>query len=278
MQAIRSLLLLALPLAGCSPAPSAPPAPPITAAAPSPPGVSLSASQKAAIGRKIWQNESGGTVKGLTHWNDGEEFPSIGIGHFIWYPKGFNGRWTETWPEFVRFAQGRGAKLPAVASAPDCPWNSKAAFYADFEGARLAGLRKWLSSNVPLQTEFIMYKSRAALPKVLAGAPAAERPRIEANYNKVGSTPNGVYALIDYVNFKGDGTNPTERYKGQGWGLLWVLREMKNVPAGPAAATEFGEAAIRRLNLRITNSPSARGESRWRAGWTNRCKGYGKPL
>ncbi|RYD29224.1 MAG: hypothetical protein EOP87_18635, partial [Verrucomicrobiaceae bacterium] len=46
----------------------------------------LSGAQKAAIGRKIWQNESGGTVNGLTAWNGGEGFPSLGIGHFIWYP------------------------------------------------------------------------------------------------------------------------------------------------------------------------------------------------
>ena len=283
MQAIRSflplaLLPIALPFTACSPTPIAPSAP-IIAAPPTAAGIQLSAGQKAAIGRKIWQNESGGTIKGLTHWNDGEEFPSLGIGHFIWYPKGFNGRWTETFPEFIRFAQGRGVKtIPAVASSPDCPWNSKASFHADFEKPRLKGLRNWLAANVALQTEFIMYKSRAALPKVLGAAPAADRSRIEDNYNKVGSTPNGVYALIDYVNFKGDGTNPTERYKGQGWGLLWVLQEMKNVPTGQAAAKEFGEAAIRRLNLRITNSPQARGESRWRAGWTNRCKGYAKPL
>jgi hypothetical protein len=44
----------------------------------------LSESQKMAIGKKIWQNECGGTVDGLTTWNVGEEFPSLGIGHFIW--------------------------------------------------------------------------------------------------------------------------------------------------------------------------------------------------
>lgn len=277
MQAIRALLLLSLPLAACAPTP--PSSPPIHAAAPAAAGINLSASQKATIGRKVWQNESGGTIKGLTHWNDGEEFPSLGIGHFIWYPKGFNGRWTETWPEFVRFAQSRGARdIPAVALSPYCPWNSKKAFYAAFDGPQLTGLRNWLATNVPLQTEFIMYKSRAALPKVLSAAPAAERPRIEANYNKVASTPNGIYALIDYVNFKGDGTNPTERYNNQGWGLLWVLREMRDVPTGQAAAREFGDAATRCLDRRIANSPPARGESRWKVGWTNRCKAYANPL
>jgi len=47
----------------------------------------LSASQKAAIGKKIWQNECACSVDGLTTWNAGEEFPSLGIGHFIWYTR-----------------------------------------------------------------------------------------------------------------------------------------------------------------------------------------------
>lgn len=272
MQAIRTLLLLSLLLAAC--APSAVP----VGAAPAA-GINLSTSQKAAVGHKIWQNESAGTVKGLTHWNEGEEFPSLGIGHFIWYPKGFQGRWTETFPEFVRYAQSRGVRgLPSVASLPDCPWKSRAAFYQDFEGPRLTSLRTWLAAHVTVQTDFIMAKSRAALPKVLAAAPTQQRQRIENNYDKVASTPNGIYALIDYVNFKGDGTNPTERYKSQGWGLLWVLQEMKEVPTGPAAAKEFGAAAARCLDRRIANSPPARGEKRWQEGWHNRCRGYGKPL
>lgn len=240
--------------------------------------IQLTAAQKAAIGKKIWQNESGGKVSGLTHWNDGEEFPSLGIGHFIWYPAGFDGRWTETWPEFVGYAIGRGYQVPAVGRAPDCPWPNKALFTRDFDGPRLSGLRSWLADNIAIQTEFIAYKSRAALPKIMAAAPPSERARIRANYQKVASTPNGVYALVDYVNFKGDGTNPRERYAGEGWGLMWVLLEMENVPSGPAAAREFGRAAKRRLDLRIKNSPPTRGEERWRAGWHNRCESYGRPI
>ena len=271
----------ALFLAACSPTP------PVTRSAPqsvttilqSPEiAVKLTAAQKASIGRKIWQNESAGKISGLTHWNDGEEFPSMGIGHFIWYPKEFDGRWTETWPEFVRFATAKGKRLPPVAYSSDCPWSKKADFMRAFNGPQMTALRGWLAANITIQTEFIAYKSRAALPNILATAPASDRARIQRNYDKVASTPNGVYALVDYVNFKGDGTNPREAYAGQGWGLKWVLTEMREVPAGQAAAKEFGQAAKRRLHLRIKNSPKARGESRWRAGWDNRCDSYGRPL
>jgi hypothetical protein len=238
----------------------------------------LSAGQKAVIGRKIWQNECAGTVDGLTSWNAGEEFPSLGIGHFIWYPAGFNGPFTESWPQLIAFAKQRGANPPAVASLPNCPWSSKKQFQAEFRGPQLTALRKWLAANVPLQTDFIIARSRAALPKMLAAAPVSERKRIEANYHKVATTAGGTYALIDYVNFKGDGINPSERYNGRGWGLMQVLGEMRDVSAGPAAASEFAAAAKRVLDRRIANSPPARGEARWKAGWHNRCDTYARPL
>jgi hypothetical protein len=241
-------------------------------------GGNLSAAQKTAIGKKIWQNECAGTVAGLTTWNAGEEFPSMGIGHFIWYPAGFNGRFDESWPKFAVFARQRGAKLPAVALERHSPWRSKAEFQKDFNGQRLTALRKWLAANVALQTDFIIVRSRAALPKMLAAAPASERARIAANYQKVATTAHGTYALIDYVNFKGEGTKLTERYQGRGWGLLQVLGEMKDVPSGAAAASEFAAAAKRVLSRRIANSPPARGEKRWEPGWHNRCTTYGRPL
>ena len=244
----------------------------------SPAGMALDAARKEQIGRKIWQNECGGSVDGLTTWNAGEEFPSLGIGHFIWYPAGFKGRFDESWPSFVSYAKSQGAKLPEVALERHSPWKSKAEFQREFGGARLSSLRKWLAAHVGLQTDFIIARSRAALPKILAAAPGSERQRIEANYHKVATTPQGTYALIDYVNFKGDGCSVAERYNGRGWGLLQVLGEMRDVASGPSAAKEFAAAAKRVLSRRIANSPPERGEKRWEPGWHNRCDTYARPL
>lgn len=267
---MQAVCLIALGLVLC--APSAP------AAATRQAGAPLSAAQKAAIGRKIWQNECAGSVAGLTTWNAGEEFPSLGIGHFIWYPEGFNGRFTESWPSFIAYAKQQGATPPPVALLRHSPWQSKTEFQQDFNGPRLTALRTWLAANVALQTDFIIARSRAALAKILAAAPASEKARIAANYHKVDTTPQGTYALIDYVNFKGDGTLLTERYQDQGWGLLQVLGAMHDVPAGAAAATEFAAAAKRMLTRRIANAPPARGEQRWLQGWHNRCATYARPL
>ncbi|MCU0782270.1 MAG: hypothetical protein MUF04_14390, partial [Akkermansiaceae bacterium] len=144
----------------------------------------------------------------------------MGIGHFIWYPAGVRGPFAESWPQFVEFAKRRGLTPPPVAAEPSSPWRSRAEFQRDFNDPQLTELRSWLAANVPVQTEFVIARSRAALPKILAAAPESERARIERNYHKVASTPQGVYALIDYVNFKGEGVLATERYQGRGWGLL----------------------------------------------------------
>lgn len=270
MQSSRFTLLACLVLAACGPATMSAPAAEV--------GSSLSDGQKAAIGKKIWQNESAGKVDGLTAWNGGEEFPSLGIGHFIWYPSGFQGPFEESWPKFIAYARQRGAQPPAIALSKSSPWKTQSAFKAAFSSGEMKSLRQWLASTVTLQTDFIIARSRAALPKILAAAPAGDRPRIQANYQKVAASPQGTYALIDYVNFKGDGTSPTEKYNGLGWGLLQVLAGMKDVSAGPAAASEFAASAKRAMDRRIANSPPARGEARWREGWHNRCDTYGRPL
>src|SRR5688572_23162796 len=65
----------------------------------------LSDAELDKVGRKVWQNESGGKRDGLTAWNVGENFPSLGIGHFIWYPKGVNGPFEESFPKLIEFFQ-----------------------------------------------------------------------------------------------------------------------------------------------------------------------------
>jgi hypothetical protein len=65
--------------------------------------IQLSSSEAELIGRRIWQNESGGTVAGLTAWNSGEDFASLGIGHFIWYPAGRRGPFEESFPPLLQY-------------------------------------------------------------------------------------------------------------------------------------------------------------------------------
>ena len=46
----------------------------------------LKTSSMLQIGNKIFENEAGGDRDKLVFWNPKEEFPSIGIGHFVWIP------------------------------------------------------------------------------------------------------------------------------------------------------------------------------------------------
>src|SRR5688572_7441084 len=85
----------------------------------------LSDSELDRIGRRVWQNECGGRRDGLTSWNVGEDFASLGIGHFIWYPKGMDGPFEESFPKLVRFYEQHGVKVPTWLRG-DCPWTSRA--------------------------------------------------------------------------------------------------------------------------------------------------------
>jgi len=229
----------------------------------------LSDGQATEIGRRIWKNECAGTVSGLTSWNAGEDFASLGIGHFIWYPAGRRGPFEESFPGLVRFLKTNGQPVKDWMLGP-CPWNSRAEFLGDANGQRLTDLRALLAGTVSLQARHAAMRLESALPKMLAAAPSGERAKVEANFRRVAGEPLGYYALMDYVNFKGEGTNPSERYRGAGWGLLQVLAGMKSGPALPA----FSRSADEVLTLRVKNSPPERNEAKWLPGWRNRLKTY----
>ena len=109
----------------------------------------------------------------------------------------------------------------------------------------------------------------------IAEGGAANRAEIEERFERVASTANGCYALVDYVNFKGEGVLATERYAGQGWGLLQVLEGMKTENAGRQADVKaFAESAKTVLRNRVRNSPPERNEARWLPGWLKRVDTY----
>lgn len=233
----------------------------------------LSAADLERIGQRIWENECGGRVEGLTSWNEGEDFASLGIGHFIWYPAGESGPFKESFPELIAYFQQSGVTLPAwLAKTPDCPWPNRNAFLRDKDSQRQKDLRALLASTVSRQTNFIIARLNAAKPR-LAAAPEANADLISRNMDLLGQTPAGNFAMIDYVNFKGEGLKPQERYNGQGWGLLQVLTEMQTNSAADAPKA-FASAAKEVLSRRVRNSPPERNERRWLQGWHNRCDRY----
>jgi hypothetical protein len=237
--------------------------------------IQLSPADTRHIGKKVWQNECNGTLAGLTSWNEGENFASLGIGHFIWYPRGVRGPFEESFPQFVSFARARGTKLPAILHASeDCPWNSRAEFNQASQTAQMKELRQFLAHTIDLQAEFLVERLQKALQKMLAETAPSRKTLVRQRFDRLAESPSGCYALVDYVNFKGEGVLATERYAGQGWGLLQVLEGMSQESSGRAAVKNFAESAKKVLTSRVRNSPPGRNESRWLPGWLNRINTY----
>ncbi len=235
--------------------------------------LSISAQDANKISERIWKNECAGTVEGLTYWNKGENFASVGIGHFIWYSAKQQERFQETFPALLEFLQKQGATLPTwlkVSSA--CPWNSRDEFYADTNSSKMKSLRQFLFDTRSLQAVFMANRLENILPQLIDHCSVEEKERINGLFSRLAKDPHGLYALLDYLNFKGSGTSPKESYKGQGWGLLQVLQRVPSSSTQPLV--DFVEAAKAVLKQRVQNSPPERNEGQWLKGWFNRLDSY----
>ena len=236
--------------------------------------ISIDPGEPAILADKVWRNESGRDVDKILWWNRGEDFASLGIGHFIWYPPGMEGPFQESFPALLAFMSFAGATMPAwLGDDPDCPWLTREQFLDQRNGPKATELRRLLIDTVALQGAFMVARLEAALDAMLATAPASTAALIESRFCALASIPAGRYALVDYVNFKGEGIKPEERYAGQGWGLKQVLVEMHGTSP---ANVDFAQAAARVLERRVDNSPQGRREQRWLPGWRHRVESYGR--
>lgn len=242
----------------------------------------LTPTQEEYIAQKVWQNEGAGLDKYLIHWNDGEDFASLGIGHFIWFPAGHTERFREVFPMVLAYMHERNTPMPHwLTPQTPFPWNTKEEFLRAKEGnsQTYQELFTFIKETIPLQASFLAQRLNGALPQMLETIDDRQKgERIkqrfhEILYNKDGSiNEHGLYILIDYVNFKGEGTLQSERYNDEGWGLLQVLEHIDIKE--PDRFKAFSDSAKAMLSRRISNSPKERGEERWRAGWNKRLDTY----
>jgi glucose/arabinose dehydrogenase len=242
--------------------------------------MTLTAEELAWVGERIFRNECAGRHECLVHWNEGEAFPSLGIGHFIWYPEGESGRFTESFPALLDFMVDRGVQLPGWledARTQGAPWPDRAGFLSSSSATdEVKALRALLYETRGYQVRFIQERAARSLETVVNAAPEAQRPVIRERLWQLGQTPGGVYALMDYVNFKGEGLSETERYEGEGWGLLQVLQAMDKSP-GLRPLDRFREAAGRVLTRRAELAEQAIERERWLPGWLRRLETYREP-
>jgi hypothetical protein len=229
------------------------------------------------IGQKIYNNETGGDVSNLIFWSTNEGFASLGVGHFIWYPQGKIQRFKQTFPDMIRYLKSNGSDVPdwllqqiEIGSL----WNSREELEQSRGSEKFLALQKLLIDTSGLQVSFLFQRLDKALPRILTATNQSSHELITRRFNRLKNSPGGLYPLVDYVNFKGEGSVPAEGYKGEGWGLLQVLETMEDTPAGPEALVAFSVAADKVLTRRVSNSPLERNEQRWLPGWRVRLMTY----
>src|SRR5258705_2834652 len=238
------------------------------------------------IGQKIWLNETGGKIDAITSWSANEEFASLGIGHFIWFPVGKWLPFEESFPALLEFMRKKNVHLPAwldQTQIPANPWTSRAEFRRNSNSPQMKELRQFLLDTVTDQTQFMMARAQGAMEKILKTTPdGTEREHIVIQFTRVIRASENFYPLIDYINFTAEGTNPNEaamdRETGrrQGWGLKQVLLKMNGDTSDPKAVrAEFADAAQFVLQQRVRNLPSNRV---FEVGWLRRVATYRRPI
>lgn len=264
----------------------------------------LSSADAEWLGERIFANECAAQRACLTSWNEGEDFPSLGIGHFIWFQRNQDEIFAETFPDLLTYLDETGITLPkwlqpnnlvtnndrpdgdiragdfsrdisgeTPSEGKDSPWESRADFYQDIDSPRMEELRTLLDTTRREQAQFIIARLENSIGDIVAQAPSSERERLQRRVERLSTchSPAGLYALIDYVHFKGTGLAEGERYAGQGWGLQQVLSAMSDdLPA----LDSFASAAKTTLEWRVANAPTERREQRWLQGWHNRIDTY----
>ncbi len=234
----------------------------------------LEHAQLQSIGEQIYHNETGGKLENLVAWNNGEAFASLGLGHFIWFPKNMESPFTETFPNLLHYFRTQNVAIPKwLQQTQYCPWQTKLEFTNAKNSKQMQELRSLLYSTFEHQVAFIYQRMRRSLPLMLAELDSAEtRNLVTSRFHALAATELGMYSLIDYVNFKGEGIADTEKYNDQGWGLLQVLLNMPLDSQNQHQA--FTLACDAMLTRRVDNSPQKDVEQKWLAGWRKRCSTY----
>jgi beta-N-acetylhexosaminidase len=222
------------------------------------------------IGQKIWMNE-GGKDELLTFWSSKEDFPSMGIGHFIWPTKEYKGPFGEgRFYKVLLYFQEHGVELPGWLGGRYCPWQTREEFYKNINSEEMQQLRSLLKNTTLLQAKYIKESLDKRIVPAFLTLPLDRRQHVINQYCRLASCQKGYFALIDYSNFKGLGIDMQERYQEQGWGLLQVLEGMPS----EGSLEDFIDSAKKVLRQRVDNAPSERQEARWLEGWFNRLNRY----
>lgn len=229
----------------------------------------------------IDKNETNRLDSNLVHWNKGESFASLGIGHFIWYPRNRSKEFNEQFPSMIRSLQNAGVKVPKFITKQikiGSFWRTRKEWKADKNSRRFKQLVKFLSDTKVYQAQYIQQTYYLKMFQLYSISSNREIMKMNKIINKITRQRGGTYVLIDYVNFKGIGGRPNKKYKNYDWGLKTVLLNMSKYHKDPIL-TAFSKAATYTLEQRVKNAPKFRrkNEKKFMKGWRKRTNRYKDP-
>lgn len=228
-----------------------------------------------AIGMQIWKNEGHQKDVHLVFWSEHESFPSLGIGHFIWFPIIHQKQFSEEFPRLCVFLKTHNIPIPSwlqTALKTGAPWGTREEFLEDTK--HVEDLRKLLRDTIELQTEFMIQKLDHEFELILKAATRKQKNQLHKNFEYLRSSLLGNYALIDYLNFKGSGLNPQEKSKGKSWGLMQVLLDMPKDTTKENANKSFAISAAKNLIILVQNSSPEYNRIKFLNGWIKRINSY----
>lgn len=202
----------------------------------------------------------------------------VSMGGSIWYGEKTQLNYTEDWPTIAQALQDAGVTLPQWALGA-CPWsNQEEVIAANQEGSPyyndIQALNTTLSTDPKaLDVLFRFGKWKRFLTAldpnsdfsdhyIFTDATPGDAQLLADRFNAIGAVhdaaghPIGLYALMDYCNWKGEGTSVTEIHNTQHWGLQSVLRNMSAEEINSDGALQaFVDSARRTLvDGRILNT------------------------
>lgn len=223
------------------------------------------------VGSLIYKNEIGNNRQNLVFWNPNESFPSLGIGHFVWYPAGYNKSNTDTLPKLVSFYKSKGIDVPKVLQNRYAPWTNRQQLEQARSRGEIEHVIEFFERTKDVQILFIYERLKSSLPQMMLSSDNPEL--VKYQFDRVATAKNGLYPLIDYVNFKGEGLNTSKAYNDVGWGLRQILEDLDGSKSS-TALNEFADSCTKILKKRVRNQPRGKNEEVFLPGWIKRCQSY----
>lgn len=223
---------------------------------------------------KIQANETGGKQENLIIRNNKEAVCSLGIGHFTWYPKAVTEKkFKETFPALLEDLQktdGVFKDAPDVVLPSACPWSSAEQLQQEKSTEVYRRIYMGLTSDAGkrVQVNYMVAHANEAIAETILNDDVAAK-----KINELLSSELGTYAIVDYVNFKGNSA-PGEAYSGFTWGFKTAIDVMSE-EGTLKPEVRFQIAVETLLEMRVEEANKlGKDESSFLAGWLKRVDTY----